>query len=600
MKKLLLILFCLPLLIMAQAPQGFTYQGVATDNNGFELQNQTISIQASILSSSATGTTVWQETHTTTTDTFGLFNVTIGEGISTNSGSNATFSEIDWGAASHYMKVEIDVNGGSNFVHVGTSQMMSVPYALYAENINMDSVSDYLTNDSSFMANVGGGSGSGNNKITTTSLVQFDNNYNILSLPKYHTFELLETDANSNLYMLGTYNAAASSACNQTLGGDTLACDGTMDNADATAFYLYKSDSNGVIQAVYSETVLYNNDRYNLQNLTVDDAGNIIVLSVNDYQQTDLVLYKFDSQLNLIFKNTIGTDFANTVYNYKNTYALATDDNNDIYISGSFAGTHTIGSSTISPTLNSYDGFLAKISSTGVSQWATIATNDGHISGNSTKTYLTIDNNIISCFFNYQLKCTKFDQSGNFITSFQNNDWANIYSFGSSNGNKYILSMFGGWNLFQGMSYNPTLFYNEYVLIKIDQNDSVQYIKGIGTDGTLHPTNDITNIVELSSGNILIGLHPSNDGLIMNNSLHQFTSSQPFALEYDQDGNYVDHHTLNLSNSLAGNITEKAFKLLKSDSHTFMRADGLGGIIINNGQPVLLNSGDINLIRLEN
>mgnify|MGYP006152695619 CR=1 FL=1 len=157
MKKLLLILFCLPLLIMAQAPQGFTYQGVATDNNGFELQNQTISIQASILSSSATGTTVWQETHTTSTDTFGLFSVVIGEGTSTNSGSSATFSEIDWGAASHFMKVEIDVNGGSNYVHVGTSQMMSVPYALYAKNINMDSVSDYLTNDSSFMANVGGG-----------------------------------------------------------------------------------------------------------------------------------------------------------------------------------------------------------------------------------------------------------------------------------------------------------------------------------------------------------------------------------------------------------------------------------------------------------
>ena len=64
---------------IAQAPQGFTYQGVATDNNGFELQNQSISIQASILSSSATGTTVWQETHTTSTDTFGLFNVVIGE-----------------------------------------------------------------------------------------------------------------------------------------------------------------------------------------------------------------------------------------------------------------------------------------------------------------------------------------------------------------------------------------------------------------------------------------------------------------------------------------------------------------------------------------
>jgi hypothetical protein len=165
MKKLLLILFCLPLLIMAQAPQGFTYQGVATDNNGFELQNQNISIKVTILSASATGNVVWQETHATTTDTFGLFNVTIGEGTSTNSGSSATFQEIDWGAASHFMKVEIDVNGGSNYVHVGTSQMMSVPYALYAENVhnlNMDSIlgsvydsiAGIVANDSSVSQNL--------------------------------------------------------------------------------------------------------------------------------------------------------------------------------------------------------------------------------------------------------------------------------------------------------------------------------------------------------------------------------------------------------------------------------------------------------------
>ena len=58
-KTLTILLSILSLSIMAQAPQAFTYQGVATDNNGFELQNQTISIQASILSSSATGTAVW-------------------------------------------------------------------------------------------------------------------------------------------------------------------------------------------------------------------------------------------------------------------------------------------------------------------------------------------------------------------------------------------------------------------------------------------------------------------------------------------------------------------------------------------------------------
>ena len=208
---------------MAQAPQGFTYQGVATDNNGFELQNQTISIQASLLSSSATGTTVWQETHNTTTDTFGLFNVVIGEGTSTNSGSSATFSEIDWGAASHFMKVEIDVNGGSNYVHVGTSQMMSVPYALYADKVNMDSVINYLTNDSAFMDSVGAYKSGNSTNTYGGTMPSWVYNTGMCSdnLP-----ELFQTQNNivssGNMSLNGDH-----SFCNFTLNAnDTLTIDG--------------------------------------------------------------------------------------------------------------------------------------------------------------------------------------------------------------------------------------------------------------------------------------------------------------------------------------------------------------------------------------
>ena len=58
---------------------GVGYQGVATDSEGIELVNQSISIKASILSGSANGTIEWEETHATSTDTFGLFNLTITE-----------------------------------------------------------------------------------------------------------------------------------------------------------------------------------------------------------------------------------------------------------------------------------------------------------------------------------------------------------------------------------------------------------------------------------------------------------------------------------------------------------------------------------------
>ena len=74
MKKLLTIfLSIISLTLMAQVPQGVGYHGVATDANGIEFVNQSISIRASVLSGSATGTIEWEETHATSTDTFGLF-----------------------------------------------------------------------------------------------------------------------------------------------------------------------------------------------------------------------------------------------------------------------------------------------------------------------------------------------------------------------------------------------------------------------------------------------------------------------------------------------------------------------------------------------
>jgi hypothetical protein len=148
---------------MAQVPQGVGYQGVATDANGIELVNQSISIRASVLSGSATGTVEWEETHATSTDTFGLFTLTIGQGTNTTNGLQTSFADISWGTNTHFLKIEMDVTGGSTYSNMGTNQMMSVPYALYAEsaNINYDSISNLLSNDSTFITNVGGGMGGG-------------------------------------------------------------------------------------------------------------------------------------------------------------------------------------------------------------------------------------------------------------------------------------------------------------------------------------------------------------------------------------------------------------------------------------------------------
>ena len=157
MKKLIFTILTLLTLTFAVAQDGINYQGAATDVNGDELTNQNITIRASVLSTTANGNLEWEETHSATTDQFGLFNVVIGQGTNTTNGAIASFDDMDWGSGNHFLKIEMDATGGTNYAMIGTTQMMSVPYALYAENINMDSVSDYLTNDSSFMANVGGG-----------------------------------------------------------------------------------------------------------------------------------------------------------------------------------------------------------------------------------------------------------------------------------------------------------------------------------------------------------------------------------------------------------------------------------------------------------
>src|SRR5206468_7497545 len=74
------------------------------------------------------GTVVYKETQSTTTNAFGLFNVNIGQGTVVT----GTFFSINWGSGDKHTQVEMDATGGTTYIDMGTSQMLSVPYALYA------------------------------------------------------------------------------------------------------------------------------------------------------------------------------------------------------------------------------------------------------------------------------------------------------------------------------------------------------------------------------------------------------------------------------------------------------------------------------------
>lgn len=132
MKKLitLLVLFATSLAI-AQVPQGISYQAIALNASGNPVVNSTVGIRLTILDNNANGTAIYIETQTKTTNAQGLYNLVIGQGTPTS----GSFSTINWGTNSKFLKVEIDINGGTNYVNVGTTQLLSVPFALAADSL---------------------------------------------------------------------------------------------------------------------------------------------------------------------------------------------------------------------------------------------------------------------------------------------------------------------------------------------------------------------------------------------------------------------------------------------------------------------------------
>ena len=116
--------------VFAQAPEKMSYQAVVRDDNNNLITNQDIGMEVHILEGSSTGTAVYIETHIVMTNANGLASLEIGAGDV----FVGDFSEIDWGSGSHYILTKADLTGGTDFTILGTSQLLSVPYALFAKS----------------------------------------------------------------------------------------------------------------------------------------------------------------------------------------------------------------------------------------------------------------------------------------------------------------------------------------------------------------------------------------------------------------------------------------------------------------------------------
>lgn len=141
MKKLIIFLVVIRgcLGIEAQAPDKMSYQAVIRDAGGALITNQVMGMKISILKGSDSGTPVYIETQNPTSNGNGLVTLEIGSGTPVS----GTFSEIDWSGGLCFIKSETDPAGSTDYTITGTSQILSVPYAFYAKEVQQMKDSRY-------------------------------------------------------------------------------------------------------------------------------------------------------------------------------------------------------------------------------------------------------------------------------------------------------------------------------------------------------------------------------------------------------------------------------------------------------------------------
>ena len=132
MKKIYSILagFLLTASLFSQVPQKMSYQAVIRNDSGALITSALVGMKISILQGSATGTPVYEETQTPNTNANGLVSLEIGNGTVVT----GTFSKIEWGKGPYFIKTETDPTGGTDYTITGTSELLSVPYALFSAN----------------------------------------------------------------------------------------------------------------------------------------------------------------------------------------------------------------------------------------------------------------------------------------------------------------------------------------------------------------------------------------------------------------------------------------------------------------------------------
>ncbi|MFU8844739.1 MAG: hypothetical protein ACNA7V_13130 [Bacteroidales bacterium] len=121
---------CLTIAVFCQPPQSFNYQAVVRNSAGEIIPNQPVGIRINIRNTSASGTIVYQESHSQTTNALGILSLSVGSGTPTG----GAFSAIDWRNNAKFIEILIDPVGGTNYISMGSVEILSVPYSLFSKS----------------------------------------------------------------------------------------------------------------------------------------------------------------------------------------------------------------------------------------------------------------------------------------------------------------------------------------------------------------------------------------------------------------------------------------------------------------------------------
>ena len=349
-KILLILILSTTNFLISQAPSQFTYQSVVRTNSGSLVSNQEVGFRFTVLKGSELGSIVFEEEHTVTTNINGLATMIIGKGSGTDN-----LSEIDWGIDSYFLKVEVDPEGGFNYVAEDTTQLLSVPFALYSNSSGSNLTitgQDFLTIN--------------NNEITVSKVDLAVDVEGILPVQNGGT-------GSSTAPMVGVITALDAASARNVLGLSTVASSGSYnDLTDKLTAGTNIDITDGVISSKDTNTT------YTAGTGIAIDGNNAISSTITQYTDANAQA-AFTAGTNIdITDGVISSTDTNTTYTAG--IGIAIDGNNAI--STTVTDTDTVRSVTAGGNTLANGETLAFTSGSNV----TITENAGAVTISSTDT----------------------------------------------------------------------------------------------------------------------------------------------------------------------------------------------------------------------